>query len=254
MMRIVLASAFLLVLFSGCTTAPETTVSFSESVEQAHAKVKFHQFEAVQFDLELMFGGKERLKGTLTLLTNSTKGRIDYTDGRCLIYDAGNVYYSPEFTEQQASFAAYTWSYFFLLPYKISDQGTGLIETDQTRLNGIRYDSKKLIFEANTGASPDDRYIMYADTATHLLHAASYIVTASKSATEAEKDPHAIQYLDYQVVKGIPIATEWRFWGWQPDQGFTNLLGEASLSNVRLFPADSLDFSPREDMLNTGSF
>lgn len=254
MKRIALIPVILFSLFSGCTTTPEETLSFSEAVERAHAKEKFNQFEAVQFDLQLFFGGKERLNGTLSLLTNSTKGRIDYKDGRSLIFDNGKVFYSPEFTEAQASFAAYTWSYFFLLPYKITDAGSDLVATDETVLQGVRYNSKKLVFNAHTGASPDDWYILYADTATHLLRAASYIVTANKSTEEAEEDPHAIEYLSYENMKGIPIATEWRFWAWQFKQGFTDQLGEASLSNFGFYDADAFDFSPGEGMLEVESF
>jgi hypothetical protein len=227
---------------------------FVDELEKAHAKNDFMSKDAVKFDLQLSFGGKERLKGSLTLLTNSSAGLIEYQDGRKLLYKEGQVYYTKEFNEKQASFAAYTWSYFFLLPYKISDPGTQLLETPYKDLQNKTYHSRKLVFDPETGASPDDWYILYNDQSTSLLRAAAYIVTAGKSAEEAEKDPHAIEYLNYQQIEGIPIANEWKFWAWRPDSGFTKQLGEARLSNIHFNSTRDLTFEPSEGMLELRSF
>ncbi len=253
-MKAILLFSGLLLLLSGCGDASTMPLSFADKIENAHAKDKFMAEEAVRFDLHLSFGGKERLNGTLSLLTNSTKGRIDYVDGRTLIFDGGKVYYSPEFTEAQASFAAYTWSYFFMLPYKTTDPGTRLVPTHERKLRGRPYNSKKLVFDPHTGASPDDWYILYAHTTSHLLHAAAYIVTANKSAEKAEEDPHAIEYLAYEEVEGIPVATQWKFWGWRTGIGFTEQLGEARLSNFSFVAAKALDFQPAENMITAGTF
>eukprot|EP00903_Cladosiphon_okamuranus_P000645 g643.t1 len=96
------------------------------------------------------------------------------------------------------------------------------------RLNTLSdkvYLTSKLSFEPGTGDAPDDWYVLYADPDSKLLQVAAYIVTAGKDKAEAEKDPHAIEYLNYQNTGGIPIATEWKFWGWQADQGLTDQLG-----------------------------
>lgn len=257
-------------LVSGCNTVPPTksetdskeqqeiepkAIGFAEIVEEAHDREGFMQKEAIQFDINLMFGGKERLNGTLTLLTNSTAGKIKYKDGRMLIYDKGEVYYSDGFTADAASFAAYTWSYFFMLPYKITDEGTELIASDLKMLDGVNYDTKKLTFKPETGASPDDWYLLYADKNTHLLRAAAYIVTAKgKSVEEAEKDPHAIEYLTYEMLENIPMATEWKFWGWQPDSGFTKQLGEASLSNFKFLKVEADFFSKTDSLTKIKTF
>lgn len=226
--------------------------TFAEQVETAHQKSDFLEKKAIRFNLLLSFGGKERLNGTLTLLTHSGKGRIDYADGKRIIYDGSAVYYSPEVgTEEKAEFAAYTWSYFFLLPYKLSDPGTRWTEFSDKELQGKIHKVEKLSFTSGTGGSSDDWYILYADPKTNLLHAAAYIVTAGQSTAEAEKDPHAIEYLDYRTIEDIPVATRWNFWAWRQGKGFTKKLGEATLSQIRFTEVKEDFFTPGDSLLRT---
>ncbi|MEQ9261722.1 MAG: DUF6503 family protein [Owenweeksia sp.] len=227
-----LSLLFSIAFLAGCQEN-QSGLSFAKTLEEAHQKEEFLKKEAIQFDLVLNFGGNERLNGTLTLLTNSSKGRIDYKDGSIIIYDEDKLYFSPEIDAERVSFTAYTWSYFFLMPYKLTDPGTRWKDFGDKELKGKMYDVQKLTFDPGTGASPDDWYIVYRDPNTKLLHSAAYIVTAGKSREEAEKDPHAIEYLNYEEIEGIPIATAWNFWAWRSGQGFTKKLGNAQLSRVR---------------------
>ena len=204
------------------------------AVEAAHQRAAFLAQEAIQFDIVLTFGGKERVNGTITALTNSTKARIDYKDGKSLIYDGEKVYAADAENAASKRFAAYTWPYFFLFPYKLSDEGTIWNSYDQNMLHKKNYRTQKLTFEAGTGDDPNDWYITYANPENNLIEVAAYIVTAGgTSQEEAEKDPHAVSYGNYQKVNGIPIAHEWKFWGWTEEAGLTNQLGAATLSNVR---------------------
>jgi hypothetical protein len=34
----------------------------------------------------------------------------------------------------------------------------------------------------------------------------------------SRENPHAIQYLEYKDVDGIPIATKWIFWAWKMEK------------------------------------
>lgn len=224
------------------TEQPDT---FAEQVEQAHAKADFKAYEAIQFDLQLFFGGKERLNGTLTLSTDSRNGLIATKDGKKIYFQDDKIYFAPE-TENVAStrFSAYTWPYFFMLPYKLNDPGTVWNDYPDKSMDGKNYLTHKLSFEAGTGDAPDDWYVVYADEENELLQVAAYIVTAGQSQEEAEKDPHAIEYLEYKTVQGIPIATAWKFWGWQADQGLTDQLGEATLRNIQLLKEVGDVFSP----------
>ena len=219
--------------------------SFVQLVEEAHAKADFRDHAAIQFDLQLFFGGTERLNGTLTLSTDSRQALIATKDGKKIYVQDDKIFLPPE-TENLASarFGAYTWSYFFLLPFKLSDGGTVWSDYEDKELNGETYLTHKLSFEAGTGDAPDDWYVLYADVENQLLQVAAYIVTAGQSQEEAEEDPHAIEYLNYETVDGIPFATEWKFWAWRTEEGLTDQLGSANLSNIQFLEDTEGLFTP----------
>lgn len=206
---------------------------FVKKTEAAHSKNDFLSKDAIQFDLLLAFGGKERLNGTLTLSTDSRNALIETKTGDSIYVNDAIVYHNLDSSKAKGvRFPAYTWSYFFMLPYKLSDNGVLLNDYPNDSLNGAEYATQKLTFGENIGDAPDDWYVLYANNQTNLLHAASYIVTAGKSQEEAEKDPHAIKYGNYMKVDGIQIAHDWTFWGWTASEGLTKQLGEAKISNV----------------------
>lgn len=213
---------------------------FVQSIEKAHSKSDFFASKNVSFDLELWFGGKKRMDGTISMACNTSKLRLDLPEeGISLIYDGDSVYQTPDTASYgRARFDIFTWTYFFALPYKLNDPGVLWTDTPFNTLNGVEYDSKKLSFEDGTGDSSLDWYIVYADKEERLLRYAAYIVTMTKSQEEAEEDPHAIGYSDYQKVDGIPIPMRWTFFGWREEQGLTDTLGHAILTNVN-FMADS---------------
>lgn len=218
--------------------------TFVANIEEAHQRAAFLTQKAIQFDIVLTFGGSERLNGTILTTTDSRQGVITYKNGQKVYYNDDKVYYSPEMENAKSvRFGAYTWPYFFLFPYKMSDPGTNWMAYESTSLNDKEYLSQKLSFDAGTGDDPGDWYIAYADKETHLIDVAAYIVTAGGSTqAEAEEDPHAIQYKDYTMIDGIPIATNWVFWAWRKDGGLTEELGGAALSNVKFVEVDEKTF------------
>lgn len=206
------------------------------TIEKAHQKADFLAKKAVAFDVLLSFGGKERLNARLTLDVYSSRGVLDYANGDKVYYIDDKVFYKPEMeveNPKRLRFGAYTWAYFFLYPYKLSDPGTIWEAYPKDSLNGKAYEVQKLSFKDGVGDSPDDWYINYANPKTHLIEVAAYIVTASKSKEEAEEDPHAIKYEEYIEVEGIPISTKWTFWAWRKKEGLTKQLGEAALKNIK---------------------
>jgi hypothetical protein len=217
-----------------------------ETIEQAHAKNLFLSKDFVQFDILLEFGGTERLNGTITLATNSTKGKISYKSGKEIYFDQNKVFAdSSEGSTNSIRFAAFTWSYFFLFPYKLSDPGTNWSDMKMDSLNGKKYEVQKLTFSENIGDAPDDWYIVYSDPDNHLIEAAAYIVTAGgTSVKEAEEDPHAITYDNYQKVEGVPLSHSWKFWQWRSDSGLKRQLGKAELSNFKFVTEEEVNFSP----------
>jgi hypothetical protein len=91
---------------------------------------------------------------------------------------------------------------------------------------------------------------MYADEKSNLIQCAAYIVTAGGSTQEeAEKDPHAIEYTNYIEVDGIPFAQNWKFWGWQPAEGLTDQLGEATITNIQFVDLEADFFTAPADFL-----
>lgn len=226
------------------STTHQNENAFVASVEEAHQRATFLSKKAIQFDIVLTFGGNERLNGTILTTSDSRQGVITYKNGQKVYYDGDNVYYSPEMENpERIRFGAYTWPYFFLFPYKLSDPGTNWAAYESTSLNEKEYLSQKLTFDAGTGDDPGDWYIAYADKETHLIDVAAYIVTAGGSTqAEAEVDPHAIQYKDYTIVDGVPIATNWVFWAWRKEGGLTKELGAAALSNIKFVETDEKTF------------
>ena len=234
---------FMLVLSCGQESNYEEHKSFAETLEFAHKKDEFLSKDIIEFDLLLKFRGKERLNGTLALTTDSQKGVITEKNGDQLYYDGDQVFYKyrDSLDSEKIRFKAYTWSYFFLFPYKLSDPGVIWSDYENKLLNEKSYDVEKLSFEEGTGDSPDDWYITYADTATNLVYATAYIVTYTKSQTKAEEDPHAIVYEDYKEVDEVPLSHRWTFWEWR-DGVLSNQIGEATLSNFKFLDKEERSF------------
>lgn len=233
-----------LFLFS-CGEATENTTpqTFTEKLESAHHKTDFLANDIIQFDMVLKFRGTERLNGTLILNTSSENGIIREKNGDEIIFKKDKVYYKDRdsLNAESVRFKAYTWPYFFLYPYKLTDPGTKWEDYSNKHLNDDLYLAEKLSFESGTGDSPDDWYVTYADTSTHLVYAAAYIVTFGASQDEAEEDPHAIVYENYKDVNGIPLSHSWTFWAWRDGQ-LTEQLGEAELSNFSFKTASEVSF------------
>ena len=229
------------------STATEKNI-FATTVENAHQKEKFAANEAVQFDIQIIFGGKERMNATFTTLTNSTQSVIEYKDGSKIVINNDKVAYSPTIANEDAvRFDAYTWNYFFLFPYKLNDPGTIWTAYDNKESDAADYLTEKLTFESGTGDAPDDWYVVYANKKTNLLEKAAYIVTLMGGKEAAEKNPHAIKYVDYKEVDGVPFATKWIFAGWAEGTGLSDQLGEATLSNIHFVKVNADTFKIGED-------
>ncbi|MCW2118785.1 hypothetical protein [Flavobacterium sp. 7A] len=233
--------------FMGCKS-PEKEASFVTKAEKAHQKEIFKNQDALQFDIKIEFGGQERMDGTMTLLTNSSKGLIELKDGSKIIYDKDKVFYSPNLpSEKSVRFDAYTWAYFFMFPYKMSDGGTIWTPYDNKGTNKDLFETQKLTFESGTGDAPDDWYVVYSNKETHLIEKLAYIVTIKTKKEDAEKQPHGIQYKKFETVDGVPFATEWQFCSWNEKDEFGETIGNASLSNIKFITVTADTFTPGKD-------
>ena len=84
-------------------------------------------------------------------------------------------------------------------------------------LSGKSNHSQKLTFDAGTGDTPHDWYVIYSDPETNLLSTAAYIITAGQSKESAEEDPNAISYSSYTMVKDVLLAERWDFYACRVD-------------------------------------
>ncbi|MCM4154613.1 DUF6503 family protein [Gramella sp. AN32] len=209
-------------------------LTFSENIEKAHHKAAYMQKDVVSFDINLTFNGNSRLNARIFQTPNSSKIKVVKNDSTQIIFDGSNMYAIPEgIDENSARFDAFTWSYFFSIPFKLTDPGTVWAEETQMKLDSMEYPVSKLTFESGTGDSPDDWYMVYQDPETKMLKAAAYIVTFSSAKDEAEKNPHAIVYSDYQNINNIPFAHTWSFHNWNFENGLEDKIGEAKISNIK---------------------
>lgn len=247
-------------ILMSCSNSPKEEVQNEEPLveeltsvqimEESHHKQEFLSNDNIKFDIRLNFGGKERLNGTMTLATNSSQGLIETKDGNKVYFIKDKVYCSPEMDSKSARFSAYTWSYFFLLPYKLNDEGTIWSESEKVEMNGNWFNTQRLTFTSGTGDAPEDWYQIYSDTDKNLLQVAAYIVTAGRSVEKAEEDPHAIQYLNYQMHEKIPFAREWKFYGWTKTDGLTDTLGNATLYNFEFVADNDSLYTPPANFLS----
>lgn len=93
---------------------------------------------------------------------------------------------------------------------------------DSLQIDSTSNTTGKLTFGQNTGDAPDDRYVIYQEPKTGLMHAAAYIVTSGRKKEKAGENPHVIVYRDYIKVDGIPLATKWAFHAWDKEHGLEN--------------------------------
>ncbi|WNJ17317.1 DUF6503 family protein [Pontibacter sp. G13] len=222
-----------------------------QRLEATHKLSEFTSHPAVQFDLVLNFGGKERFNGKVSMTTNSSAVRLDDQAGNTVLFDGKEVYFqSPDssVSPRKARFDVFTWSYFFAMPYKLSDPGTNWENLADDSIMGEPVQVGKLTFGENVGDAPDDWYRIFEDPSTNLMKAAAYIVTFGGNQEEAEADPHAISYDAYQEVDGIPLAHEWAFWSWRAGEGLTEQLGDAKLSNFQFFEPEATFFQAQAGM------
>ncbi|OAD46229.1 hypothetical protein [Polaribacter atrinae] len=251
-----------LLLIVSCNKAPEKAKqieekpepvvekTFSQKIETAHKKAAFLTNEAVQFDAAIEFGGNEIFNATITVSTTSDIARITYKNGDEIFVNKENIFVSPSLDKNPGvRFHAYTWSYFFLFPYKLNDNGTKWNDDFKTNETTNTFDVAKLTFGANIGDTPDDWYIVYADKKSHLLEHAAYIVTSGKTKEAAEADPHAIKYEDYKMIDEIPFATNWGYYGWNIETGLSDKIGSAKITNIQFVEGFRKSFAIPENYI-----
>jgi hypothetical protein len=224
----------------------ETASDFVEQIKKAQHVDVFYKQKAIAFDIETTINGKATT-ATLTTMTNSGKMRLQYADGKTVVFDGKKIWLNSTeaSTDRQARFEIFMWQYFFMSPFKMDDAGTyWQLMTDKI-IDDNDYARAKLTFKNGTGDTPNDWYIVHRNKATDYLSAMAYIVTfGNKAVTEAEKRPNGITYDDFITVEGVQFATTWRFWKWSEQRGFYDAKGSAKIKNIRFLKPSTDMFAP----------
>ena len=225
--------------------------NFTRSIESKHKKTAFLNKKYISYDINIQFGGKHYMKGTIVQETGGGKIKITKEDGSVIIFDGTNVYGKGISAKAKAGarFDIFTWSYFLGLPYKLNDSGTIWSNFEMNTWGGGKLDSGKLAFQSGTGDAPDDWYVIYKSK-ENVLEGAAYIVSFGKGKEAAEKEPHAIKYNNYKIVSGIPFSTNWTFHLWTLKKGYTNQIGEVNLSNITFPETVSFTIPKESEIIN----
>lgn len=224
-------------------------------IEAAHGKDAWTEKQAVACDIMVNYGGAKMLAGSMTYETGRGRVRIVTDGGATLVFDGERAWVSPSAAQvPMIRFQLLTWPYFLAAPFKLRDPGTYLAPHGRRPLDGVTHVTALLTFDAGTGDSPDDWYVIYQDPATDRLAAVAYIVTYGTTVDEAQKEPHALVYEDYRTIDGVALATRWVMYNWSLSEGaHGEPLGDVTLTNIRFVEPDERAFErpvdAREDPL-----
>jgi len=207
---------------------------FTAPIEKAHQAERWLEKGSIKTDIHIKFGGNTVIEATMHMQTSTGKTRLDVDENISAAFDGNDVWIAPNDTAlARADFHVLTWSYFLAIPYKLNDPGTILEDRGIQSLGNKTYDTAMLTFEEGTGDTPDDWYLIYRNQETDMLYALAYIITYGKTSDEANQDPHAITYEDFETIDGVPVSTTWKFWGWDEETGLSEQqTGEGILSNI----------------------
>jgi hypothetical protein len=223
----------------------ETASGFVEQIKKAQHVDQFYKQKAIAFDIETMVNGKATT-ATLTTMTNSGKMRLQYADGKTVVFDGKKIWLNSAEVggARQARFDIFMWQYFFMAPFKMDDAGTYWQLMADKIIDDNAYARAKLTFKNGTGDTPNDWYIVHRNKATDYLSAMAYIVTfGNKAVTEAEKQPNGITYDDFITVGGVQFASTWHFWKWSEQRGFYDAKGSAKIKNIRFIKPSADTFA-----------
>lgn len=224
----------------------ETASNFVEQIKKAQNASQFCTQKAVSFDIETTINGASTTVN-LTTLTNSGKMRLQYADGKTVVFDGKKMWLNAADPNayRQSRFDIFMWQYFFMAPFKMDDAGTNWQSMSDKIIDNNEYARAKLTFRNGTGDTPNDWYIVHRNKATDFLAAMAYIVTfGNKPIAEAEKRANGITYDDFTTIENVSFATTWRFSKWSEQRGFYEPKGVAKIKNIHFLKPTVDTFAP----------
>ncbi len=186
------------------------------------------------FQAEFHSDVHETMSGTITFTTNMSHCRMDVNDGSCIVWDGEKCWVSPPNVDyEEPRFKILTYVYFYLQPFKFSDQGSFIELLDQERIiHGRPCDVARMTFSPDLGPAPEDWYLIFKDQKTQRLLTTAYINTYGSGLNEiAQITGSSCTYEDIRPMPSHPevkIAHICRLRKW------SNALGPALISHGRL--------------------
>ena len=222
------AAVAALMLTGSADAAPP---DYAAAVASAQGADKMPAGKVIRAGITVEFGGKTPVDGTLTFTPGGGKSRLEQRDGTVAVFDGRHAWVAGG-KLPRARFNLRTWPYFALAPFKLGDPGATLKPQGMKGLDGKQYFVARMTFDAGTGDSPDDWYLLYREQDTGRLKAMVYVVTYGGK-NPADVQPHAIVYSDFKTVDGVTFATTWTFRNWSAETGlYGDPVGHATLKDL----------------------
>ena len=223
--------------------------TYAQAIERAHGSGAWHERDAVHATITVNFGGNTVFdQATMRFTTDTARARLDLSDDASVVFDGSKAWVAPASAKvPRPRFHVRTWTYFLAAPFKLDDPGTHLELLGTLKLQDNSYEAARLTFDPGVGDSPDDWYVTYREPANDRLRALAYIVTYDKGQSEAEREPHAVVYEQFEEVSGVTLPMRWRFYHWSKDRGvYGDPIGEVTLSDVSFFEPAADTFAKPE--------
>ncbi len=248
LIRFILLITLSLLCF-GCNMKQEdATTQAIKKVEKAHGLEKWWKTKALQFDIQVTFGGEVKVDGQFTFETNAGRVHTKLKNGTLAVFDGKKAWVSNLEKFPGARFHLLTWPWFISTPMKLRGGGAYLSPINEQELQNKKYLVSKQTFAKGTGDTPDDWYLIYIDPQTNLVYASAYIVTYGKDIGTAEKTPKIVTFHDYVDLDGTKISTKWLFHKWSEKEGILGSpVGEVVVSNLKFVDvSDELFAKPEQ--------
>lgn len=207
---------------------------FVLSLEKAHNAAEYRKHENVRFEVTTDFGEMEKVHAIITMSTTQKDVKINNDDGTYLVYQESTTsLLEDSIMHNFERFKHFAWAHFFSLPKRLRNEYVRVEKFEGS--NGLGDESfrvRRIRLEPRPGHDDIfEWYVVYVDRTTGLIRYAGYGVP---NEIFESKDilAHAVEYSDYELVEGIPIAHRWTFWEWNAKTGLGKKLGESKLENI----------------------
>lgn len=238
MKNALITSSFALLLAvvgSGCQSQPTYQQLFINTVEQAHNQVVYNRAEALAVDVEFIWQGNYRFRGTMLYDTRTMASKLIADNGTTLVFDGKQAYASPaEAATADAWYQLVAMPYFAAAPFKLDESGITLTAppNQMLPLYGVQSHAAILSYDEKHKSRNAESMVLYLTRGKGTLEAIGGIKTGPEHQDVLE--PRAIVYRDFVDVDGVKFASIWDFYPWTEAEGPRGgLIGRAKLSNFR---------------------